>query len=217
MVQITVDTGEVRCATYQHLLASGSVEVSTADLPCGDYILGEGFAVERKDAVDFIASIMDARLFGQVKRMKDEFQRVVFLLERDPFKTPSGMQPEAIRGAISYLMAIEGVSVVNVPTPKEAAELMMTMARHVQEGLGYIPALRGAKPKNVSDLQQFLIEGLPGIGPKTAQGLLQHFGSARAVFSASAEELLKAPGIGKVSAQKIVDLLSSPTSGQSLS
>lgn len=202
-LKIVIDSRESRSPVWQLLHRDPTLELEIRELPCADYLPHPEFGIERKDATDFVLSIMDRRLFAQVKRLKDEYPRVAILIEGDPYATRSGIAPEAVRGAISYIMAIEGMSLLMVSEARETAALLTTMARHLQEGLGYIPPLRGNKPKDQSDLSLYLVEGLPGIGPTTAQALLKHFGSAQGVFLASVKELSEAPGVGKKTAERI--------------
>lgn len=207
MFNIVVDSREARSPVWSALHAHPDVNVSVRELPCGDYLPHEQFGVERKDANDFVLSIMDRRLFSQVLRMKDEYAQVLFVVEGDPYATRSAISVDAVRGALAYLMTIEKVSLMMVRDAAETSALLVLLARHLQEGLGYEVALRANKPKDLSDLAQYLVEGLPGIGPSGAKTLLKHFGSARAVFTASIEELCAAPGVGKKTAQRIYDAL----------
>lgn len=202
-VKIVIDSREARSPVWQALHRASGLEVEVRELACGDYLPHPEYGIERKDATDFVLSIMDRRLFAQIKRLKDEYPRCAFLIEGNPYATRSGISPDAVRGAVSYIMAIEGVSLLMVSDASETAALLMTMARHLQEGLGYEPPLRGNKPKDSSDLSIFLVEGLPGIGASTARALLKHFGSAQKVFMASAAELASAPGVGKKTAERI--------------
>lgn len=57
---------------------------------------------------------------------------------------------------------------------------------------------RRAKAMTVSTLDE-----VPGIGPARKKALLMHFGTARAVKGASLEDLLKAPGISRATAETI--------------
>lgn len=207
MLDIVIDHRESRSPVYQALMKYPGVQVTVRELSCGDYLPHASFAVERKEANDFVLSIMDRRLFSQVLRLKDEYAQVLFLIEGDPYKTRSKITPEAIRGALSYLIAIEGVSVISVRDATESTHLLATLARHMQEGLGYEIALRSFKPKVLTDLSQYLVEGLPGIGPSSAKALLRHFGSAQAVFNASAEQLCQVPGLGRKTADRIREAL----------
>lgn len=203
MPHIIIDSRESRSPVYAELHRTPGITVEVKELPCGDYLPHPLYGVERKDAADFVASIMDRRLFAQVLRMKDEYERQCLIVEGNPYATRSGITPEAIRGAMSYLMAIEGVSVVTVPNAAETALLLVTLARHLQEGLGYEIALRANKPKDLADVIRYVVEGLPGVGPTGAKALVARFGSAQAVFNASVAELCTTPGIGKKTAERI--------------
>jgi ERCC4-type nuclease len=48
-----------------------------------------------------------------------------------------------------------------------------------------------------------VLQGLPGIGPDCAKGLLERFKTVRACFSASAAELMEVDGIGPKTAATI--------------
>jgi Fanconi anemia group M protein len=206
MARLIVDSRESTSGLIQ-LLRDRGAEVIVEELECGDYVLADGFAVERKTAEDFAGSIMDRRLFLQIAMLKDAYQRVCILVEGDPFDTQSEIAPEAIVGALSYISVIEGLTVVSTRDAAHSAAMLVTMQRHAIEGLGYEIPLRASKPKSRAAQAQFLIEGLPSIGPTVAKKLLQHFGSASAVFCATAEQLKKIPGVGPKTIQTIREVL----------
>ncbi|HEV2150617.1 MAG TPA: ERCC4 domain-containing protein [Longimicrobiaceae bacterium] len=186
------------------------VELEFAALPSADYVLSDAVAVERKEAGDFAASIMDRRLFGQAAKMKAEFERPVFLIEGDLSAIRSAIHPDALRGALSFLVVLEGITVLQTSSAEETAALLRTLARHAQEGLGYTVNLRGSKPRGASLYAEYLVEGLPGVGRRRARQLLEHFGTPAAVMRASPEELGQVPGIGEKSARQIWDALNTP-------
>ena len=117
------------------------------------------------------------------------------------------MLPDAIRGALSYLVAIEGASVLPSKNTTETAALLAVMARHLQEGLGYQVALRGGKPKDIKTQAQFIVEGFPGIGPGSAKALLGHFGRIASLCAAEVPALRAAPGIGEKTSRQIRAIL----------
>src|SRR5438045_4678952 len=63
------------------------VRVEWAHLLVADFLLGDGVAVERKGARDFVASILDRRLFDQAERLLDSYERPLLVLEGDPLNT----------------------------------------------------------------------------------------------------------------------------------
>ena len=113
-------------------------------------------------------------------------------------------------GAISYLSVIENLSVIHTVDAQQTVQMLETMARHCQQGLGYEVALRSQKPRDTSVLLRYIVEGLPSIGPKAAHNLLKHFKTVSAVFTASEKELCEVPGIGQKTASRIHELLNFP-------
>lgn len=207
MAIIIADNRESRSPVIRQLQETEGLTVEVRQLSSGDYVLHETTAVERKSAVDFVASIMDQRLFQQIAKMKLEFTKPMILIEGDVFKTRSAMNEKAIAGAMSYITAIQGVNLVTIANPNETSIMLATMARHLQEGLGYEVPLRAGKPKPSMLMAQYLIEGLPGVGPKNATALLNHFGSPLSVFNASRDDLCSMKGMGDKTAERIYSAL----------
>jgi ERCC4-type nuclease len=57
-----------------------------------------------------------------------------------------------------------------------------------------------------------ILRSLPGVNDKLAANLLQYFGSVAKIFSASEEELAQVPGIGKIKASNIYQVITSTAS-----
>jgi Fanconi anemia group M protein len=210
-VRIVVDTAEQRSAVYRVLAEMPELTVEVARLPVADYLLGGDLAVERKTADDFAASIADGRLFAQVTALKAAYGRPVILLEGTLSAARTRMHPNALRGALSYLVAIEGLAVVPAADAGESALLLAQLARHVQHGLRRPPEptrKRGAD--GMAERQERLIAALPAVGPTLARVLLAHFGSAGAVLAADEAALQIVPGIGPVRAAAIRRTLATP-------
>lgn len=209
-LKIRADMREQSSPVPGALARFGDVDVEFEALPTADYVLSDAVAVERKEANDFVHSIIDRRLFGQAARLSAEFERPILIFEGDLTRVRSAISPEAIRGALSFLAVVEGVTLLPSSGAEETAALIRVLARHAQEGLGYDVSLRGAKPKAAAVYAEYLVEGLPGVGRRRARQLLEHFGSPAAVMRAAPEELMRAPGIGKKSAEQIWAMLNAP-------
>lgn len=178
-------------------------EVVTEDLSCGDFKLSESACVERKAANDFVSSILDGRFIAQARLLSDCYPMSFWIVEGSPYDVRSGISRTALTGAISYISAVLGSSFIQVPDLRGTVETVTTMARHIQEGLGYVPNLRPGKPASMAGSAEFVVSGLPGIGGAKARALLARFGSVDAVFRATEEDLAAVKGIGPRKAAEI--------------
>lgn len=193
------------------------VELSIEALPIGDFVLCDRVVVERKAISatlnDLEASIIndDKRLFYQTERMKLlELERFcVVLIEGDVYGQAARMTAQAVAGALSYLAVIQGMSLIPTLSMRHTAYMLLKMATHCQDGLGYDLALRGKKPVALLDQACFVLEGLPAVSQNRARRLLERFGSIRGVMNASVNELMEVHGIGKDTAGRIHEMIHS--------
>jgi len=216
-VRIRADHREAAGGVPGLLAALKGVHVELLALDEADYVLSTRLAVERKTVPDLAASIVDRRLFAQVERLKQRFERVVYLIEGASLYEGHHLHPNAVRGALSYLAVLSDVAVLRSEGPEDSALLLATMARHEQQGLGYdvslhrgAPSARGESALTARALarrQRYVVEDLPGIGPKLAHALLARFGSLAALFSADEEALRDVPGMGPKRARAVLDLI----------
>ncbi len=206
MGRIIVDSREGRSGLAARLAEAGA-EIIIEELESGDYVVAEGVGVERKAATDLAASILDGRLMPQVELLSACYERPFFLIEGDMFNTRSQIREEALVGALSYIALLKRIPILYSANIAQTAMMLLTMQRHATEGLGYEVPLRGAKPKTRSSQAQFLLEGLPGVGPNAARKLLNHFGSPRAALLADADQLKKVPGVGPKTIAGIQEVL----------
>lgn len=203
-VNIFCDMRESRSGVLERLSEMGAT-VKVGELETGDYVLSGDLVVERKTAVDFVASVMDGRLFNQLGKMKLNFSKPVVLIEGDVYATRSKITSEALDGALAYIVGIQGVNLLYTRNPRSAADLIYRMASHAQKGLDYDIAFRRGKVAPGQPEALFCIEGVTGIGPTLAGKVLNHFRSVHAFMNASMDDLLAVPGIGKTKAQRIYD------------
>ncbi|WP_051516943.1 ERCC4 domain-containing protein [Herbaspirillum sp. RV1423] len=204
--KIIVDSRESRSTIIEALRGISGLDVEVAELDTGDYILRDDTVVERKSASDFVMSIQDSRLFEQVGKMKMSFTRQIILIEGDVYTQRSLMKPEAIGGAISYLIALQDVSVVSTKNAQESANLLVAMSKHLHFGLPAQPVLRPAKPKPNLQAVHYVLQGLPGVGHKYSVALAEHFGTIHKVMDASIDELCECKGIGRKTAERIYEI-----------
>ena len=163
--------------------------------------------IERKTARDFLISIIDGRLFKQLSNLKNHCSRPLLLIEGNPYETDLAFDPLAIRGALLSTQAIWYVPVIFSGTKEETRDILLMVGRQEESGRDTFPLRGGYRPKRLKSKQLYLIQGLPQVGPTMAKRLLEHFGSAGKILSATVAELMRVEGIGQVSAKAIRTLL----------
>lgn len=196
-IKIIVDDREMRSKIVRELYDLGSI-ITSKRLEIGDYICSNRTCIERKTSKDFVASIIDRRLFQQAKDLTEQFKRPLMIIECfDGIFSYRNVHPNAIRGALSTLAIKFGISIIPTDGPEETARMIYSIAKTEQMENGKEVALRGSSSGLTEKQQQeFLVEGLPLVGPKMAKNLLEHFGTVGNVFRASEEELKKIKNMG---------------------
>jgi Fanconi anemia group M protein len=205
---IIADTREFNSDVVRELARKGIV-VDSRQLDVGDYVLSERLAVERKEAGDFLSSLMDGRLFSQLKMLKSAYINPILVLEGGNLFGRRGISDSAIYGALASIVSDFNISIFQTSDMKETANLLASMAkREIAEGRTV--GLRGDKVSmSLKERQQFIIEGLPGVSATLAQRLLDHFGSVEAVMKASEKDLCEVKGIGDTIAKNIAEVIKS--------
>jgi len=207
---IIVDSRELGSATTREL-SKYDIAITQETLSIGDFIISDRTAVERKTVEDFVASIIDGRLFEQVSNLKSAYEMPILLIEGESFQTSRNIAPEAVMGAVASVIVDFGVPVVWTRSPSETALLLLSIARREQSKGERRPRIRmERKPESLAREQEFVIAGLPLVDTVLARRLLRAFGTIEKVFLASEQELQNVEGIGRKISDRIRKLLTAP-------
>ena len=204
-IQIVVDDRERSSGLVPELENLGRVAVKVEHLSLGDYCIDGAVLIERKSAADFAQSLIDGRLFGQAARMATSSLRPAYILEGSSAEWFGlGVSRESLQGALVTLMLIFDVPVFRSSNPAESARLMLYIGSQLVRlrDPGHVP-YRQAKAKRKKTAQLRILQSLPGVGPDRARRLLERFGTVRACFGASTEEIMEVEGIGSETAASI--------------
>ena len=205
-VLIYVDTREQASQVVTELQKRGDVFIKVKQLDIGDFILGEQVCVERKTVEDFLQSLIDGRLFNQLISLAANYERPLIILEGDSQELYSlrNIHPNAIKGALSSIALNYRIPMLSTKNLEETVEWLYLIAKREQLGKDKDIRLRvGRKSLTEKELQQFIVESLPSVGPTLAKNLLKHFGSVKKVFSSTEKQLLKVEKIGEKKAKEI--------------
>jgi Fanconi anemia group M protein len=208
-MKIIIDHRESR-GTLPRALFDLGLEIDTQTLEVGDFIISEDVVVELKKVPDFVNSLVDGRLFSQAKELKENFMKPIYLIEGeldDIFKIRN-VHPNAIRAAMISLVLDYQIPFLFSNSENETANILCSLVKREQKIGGKSVGLRGAKRVwTLEEKQQFLIEGLPLIGPKLAKTLLSEFKSPMNILNASEEVMLGVDKLGPKKYKLIRDVL----------
>lgn len=206
-MKIIVDTLESNNILVDVLRKDADVEIKK--LKVGDFIISKDVVVERKTVDDFVNSLIDGRLFKQSKNMNINYSMPFFIIEGD-FNSIflRKISAKAIWSAIISLTIKNNARILFTSCPEETAQVLLLLAKKEQVHEKKELALRTKVHKmDLKERQQFLLEGLPGVGPKLANNLLRKFKSPLNVLKADEEELLKVDKIGPKKAKLIKKII----------
>src|SRR2546427_9610981 len=208
---LCVDTNEPKDIAKR--LAELGVAVERKKIAPGDYVCGE-IGIERKTVSDFFRSLIQQRLFEQLRRLRESYPVALLVLEGDLQEVSEFKNPQAVLGAFVAIEVDERVPILPTADKEQTATLLSVIwKRQDRERASYGPR---HKPKtlDLEERQRFVVEGLPNVGDTLARNLLEHFGSVRAVFTADGDERRKVPEIGEGKAAEIMRVLDTAYEGR---
>ena len=171
------------------------------------YILSNRLAVERRTGSSLLKGIVDKTLFTSAIYLREHFEIPILVIEGEVNYEYTSFNPQAVRGALSSMMTVYGVSVLSTPNIEETVALIAMMALQEQVGVADVSLIPKRKAMNLPDMQRRIIEMLPGSGMKMARDLLQHFGSVRRIVNVTEADLRRVPGIGAKKASAMYQVL----------
>lgn len=206
---ITVDDRETssRVAVRLHELGAA---IRIERLEFGDYAIGDRILVERKTSQDFMDTLVERDLFGQIKAMAEVVPRPILIIEGEDLYTVRNIHPNAVRGTLAAITVDMGVTLLCTRDADDTAEMLYVLAQREGSERGERKMHPKKSYRSVREEQEYALAAFPNIGLRSARLLLEHFGSLKAIIDADPEELASVRGIGEKTAQGIWDLARRP-------
>jgi len=212
MIEIYVDHRETKSGIPSALEDLGA-EVIIKTLEVGDYHVSDDVIIERKTTSDFIHSIIDERghLYGQLSDMMREYKRSILIIEGDPIDLYTGraIDSNSVDGMILAAARFDP-SMIWTLSADHTARMIYREAEHEQVAQRKNKGSPHGKRSHMTlpQRQEYIISAIGcGVGPTTAEALLDHFGSVRAIMNASIDELCDLDGVGPTTAEKIHEIV----------
>jgi Fanconi anemia group M protein len=202
--KLIADFREKNSLVIAELIHLGA-EVEFKTLPVADFLIKDT-AIERKTVSDFINSMISKRLSRQLEEIKQYPKNLLIIegienqeLYQDDVK--QGVHANAIRGFLLSILLEYQVPIIFTKNSEDTAKFLYILAKKEESEMG-IRAKKRAMTKN--EQLQYILEGFPGIGPKSAKKLLKKFSTIKNIINSSYEELKAEIGI-KAEIFKLLD------------
>ncbi|RME77636.1 DEAD/DEAH box helicase [Candidatus Woesearchaeota archaeon] len=208
-INIFADHREKGSTVIKELIREG-VSCKVEHLHVGDFVLSKRVCVEYKTVKDFVDSLIDGRIFSQLKAMKEHYERPILVVEGSQnIYAQRNIHPNAIRGLIATILVDFAIPLLQTKDHNETAAVLKQIAkREMDSGFKSQQVHTNKSKGSLKQAQEYIVSALPNVGPTLAPTLLKKFGSVKAVFNASEDELKNISRIGEKKAKEIQRLLS---------
>ena len=165
-------------------LVNLNLKIEFKELKVGDYIV-KNTVIERKTVNDFISSIKNKRLINQLEELQQYKARLLIIEGIDEqelytdLEEGIGMHPNAVRGFLLSVLLKYKVPIIFTKNYEDTAKFILILSKKKEKEISLNVTKKSLDKK---ERKQFILEGFPGIGPKTAKKLLKKFKTIRYKF-----------------------------------
>jgi len=217
--KVIIDSREKNSLIPSELISLG-LDVEFKQLKVADYLV-QGVAIERKTVSDFVSSMVNRRLLKQLEELNQYKERLLIvegideqelytdsedwdqrMLDRKPAGRFHGMHPNSIRGFLLSILLKYKVPIIFTKNYEDTAKFLSVLSKRKPKELPLNVKKKTLKKK---EQMQFILEGFPGIGPKTAKKLLKKLKTIKDIINASEEELKELIGKKAENMKRIID------------
>ncbi len=186
--------------------------IKSAYLEVSDYVCKneEGYGnigIERKSKEDFLASIIDGRIFIQMINMNENFDRNIILIEGNISDVYSQLNDNSKIGTLTAAIVKYGISIVPVPDKDWSTYFILSILKHSGEKIDLTKLFR----LKISDNEREIgaISCAKGWGFTLAKEICKYY-RIRDLANIRDLNLIssKIKGVGAKKAQNLIDLFS---------
>ncbi len=204
--KITIDYREKNSLVISELVSLG-FEIDFKELKVADYLVND-IAIERKTVSDFVSSMINKRLLRQLEELQQYPNKLLIIEGIDEQELYvdneeiNGVHPNAIRGFLLSILLKHKVPILFTKDSEDTAKFISILAKKEAKEMSLNVTKKSLDKK---ERLQFILEGFPGIGPKTAKKLLEKFKSIKNIINASEEQLQEILGKKAEIVKKIIE------------
>ena len=190
----------------KELFQLDDLKVIGKQLEIGDIVISEKIAIERKEKLDFVNSIIDKRLFPQLIDLAKNYKRPILILEgAQNIYSLRNINPNVIRATLSSIAIDLRIPILYTDSMEETAKMIQTIAKRNVRTKKQISLADNKRSFSENEEIEKFVSSIPKINVVNAKGLLTHFKSIKKLVNAKEDKLIKIDGIGKGRAKHLFD------------
>ncbi|MEK6884271.1 MAG: ERCC4 domain-containing protein [Nanoarchaeota archaeon] len=178
--------------TIQHLLV-------------GD-IIKNNCCIERKEASDFISSVMDGRLLVQCQNMLQNYSRVFIIVHGELSYVYSKFNTHAILGMLASITARANIPILMVNSLSDVAYLSFKILEKATDGKPF--GREVVRKSYEADKRLVILSQIDGVSLEKAKSIITKYPTFKDLINATTDDLKQINGIGNVLAQNIYSFFS---------
>lgn len=207
-MKVFIDHREMRSRVADELIELGA-EIEITTLEIGDYVVSDRVAFERKTVDDIFSTLLERReLFSQLFDLAKSYRKPILIIEGEDifFFSSRRMNPKAIQGFLNTI-ALMRIPTLYTLNEAETAQVISMIALKEQNDKTRPFNFHGKRSRlSQTEVKEYIVSSLPGIGQVASRNLLKHFGSVENIVTANREELMKVERVGFKTAERIREI-----------
>ncbi len=203
---VIVDSNEAAQCPFIADIVRRHFEVEVKHLESGDYVLSPlgnmqgAIGIERKETSDFVRSIMDGRLFSQLRKLCDTYHYPVLLLEGSTSNI--FYSPAALNMYVNLTLSWRKLRVAYSRDIKTTAAFIQQCA--VYSGpTGREPPPAVDKSQDPEEVRVNMLCAVKGISRRTSRNIWEKMGSWSRIIEAGKEDFMQVEGVGEKLASRL--------------
>lgn len=196
----------------KQLLSKRGVDIKGEFIEVADYLLSDGYAIERKDD-DIITSIKSRRIFEQLNNLCN-YDRPILALNVDNlwrlfyYANSNYIHKQWVGFINTVIIKYPKLKLMPYSGEQQFIDLLVSLENKIhdtgEKKSRPKPIMR--KPRSLSDSQENILCAIKGISVPTSKKLLKHYGSVSKVINATQEQHLQIDKVGKALASRIYEV-----------
>lgn len=181
---------------------------------------------QRKTLPDLVASHRDGRLYYELAQLQASATvahpyliiESMFITTNDGAYVETDLSVSTLHSIIAKFHT-HGVGFLPTQSPRSTVACCLSVSRYLASGNANVIH----RPKQLSNewgqttsrsYGIFLLQSFPGIGPKVAAAIYDHFGTVPIGWTVSVADLAQVPGIGRRRAESLTAALAAPVAAE---